>query len=206
MPVSKKRKIKQKRTSLKPLQSKYQGLIKETADRLGHDTKVIMNPPGEEKMSEVMLKFIEPYHQFATDDAAEDNLIKTAIMAWNMSLVPEKENTILLKEGCKGMSRQVAEDFKHITAELIARKKKHFAHYKRAIINYQITRTNDSNSHFEIYLWLKPQAKSSSALKRAKNVTRFSAFELLALGFNPMLSKMRIAEPTIPSNSLLYQP
>ncbi len=39
-----------------------------------------------------------------------------------------------------------------------------------------LCRSQASNSHFEIYLWLKPQANSSSALKRAKNVTRFSAF------------------------------
>lgn len=46
-------------------------------------------------MSEVLLEFLAPYRHEAQDDAALERLIALAVVAWNVSLLPESEQEAL---------------------------------------------------------------------------------------------------------------
>ena len=68
-----------------------------------------------------------------------------AIVAWNTTLLPEKEQKPMVKKMLKSLSlpRSVLRDMKGIMEELIERKNKHFAEHTRVIMDYQVTETRD---------------------------------------------------------------
>jgi hypothetical protein len=130
--------------------------------------------PGEgQKMSEVVFEFIEPYRNFAHDDAAFDQLIALGVMAWNIALLPpgerekaldelsaellpQKRASLVSKLGglirkWRGTGREagadpespVIGDIKRIAREMVERKLQHFAYNRRCIVSYQLNTTED---------------------------------------------------------------
>ena len=138
-----KRRAKRKRRKTpnryKPLVNKLQssGLLDE------HDMEVRYEPSGVAKMSEVVIDFIEPYADYAETYEAYQKLVMIAIIAWNTTLLPEKEQKPMVKKMIKGLplSRSDARDTKGVMKELMERKKKHFAEHTRTILDYQVTET-----------------------------------------------------------------
>ncbi|MSP14845.1 MAG: hypothetical protein EXR62_18030 [Chloroflexi bacterium] len=109
----------------------------------------IVNPPGTEKMSEVMMEFIEPYMEFATTSLTQyKQLVELAIIAWNAAILPKKEREILLNETLKNTTRPANEDmdkeFRAVVMDLIQRKERHFAKNKRLIVSYRASETKDT--------------------------------------------------------------
>jgi hypothetical protein len=117
----------------------------------------------DEKMSAVLLDFIEPYQQYADTPEAMEKLVIMGITAWNVALLPENERsamipklaTAALKGGSPvrrlmstirtailGQSREVA-DFKGIVNDLVKRKLQHYAENRRFILNYEFAQTAD---------------------------------------------------------------
>lgn len=56
--------------------------------------KVVFQPSGEVKMSEVLLEFVEPYKQFAQTEEAYRKMLTLAVVAWNASFLPEVERQV----------------------------------------------------------------------------------------------------------------
>ena len=79
---SRKRKRRQKR---------FAGLKRKLEQGPLRGEKILIEPSGEEKMSEVLTDFVEPYLEFADTDEAHRKLLTLAVMAWNASFLPEKE-------------------------------------------------------------------------------------------------------------------
>src|SRR4051812_46828121 len=52
-------------------------------------SKVVYEPAGREKMSEVLEDFIEPYRDMADGENALRKLLTLALLAWNAALLPE---------------------------------------------------------------------------------------------------------------------
>lgn len=73
MPVSRSKKKKRKR---KKLFDRFKAKLDQ--EGLLKGKKIITNPPGEEKMSDVLMEFIEPYAEFATTDEEFGKLIPLA--------------------------------------------------------------------------------------------------------------------------------
>jgi hypothetical protein len=129
-------------------------------------------PMEDEKMSEVLLEFIEPYRHLARDDTALEKLIALGAVAWNVSLLPESERASALDQFATGLFRgkrfallrrfgrmarnwmrrgrgvgadgESAEeaDFKAMVYELIEQKLRRFAHNRRMIVSYQVNFTD----------------------------------------------------------------
>jgi hypothetical protein len=127
----------------------------------------------DQKMSEVLFEFIEPYRKFAHDDAALEKLIAIGVVAWNISLLPnsEREDTFnklsaeLFHQTRSSLVRKLGSlirkwmgterdagaetesreitDFKRIAHEMIERKLQRFAHNRRFIVSYQLNTTED---------------------------------------------------------------
>lgn len=123
----------------------------------------------DQKMSAVLLDFIEPYKKFANTDEAIERLVVTGITAWNVSMLPEHERdealtklaTAALNGGSPvrrlvakirtailGESRDVA-DFKWVVNELVERKLQHYAENRRFILDYELSPSED-----EIHLFV----------------------------------------------------
>jgi hypothetical protein len=110
-----------------------------------HNTQVIVNPAGTEKMSEVILRFAEPLKD--NDGLVPKAMLEIAIIMWNASFMP------------MDMQRKAVEDIVNVfpsdnsearremflTAHmLLERKKQYFSHNKRMIMDYHITESPHS--------------------------------------------------------------
>jgi len=116
---------------------------------------VIPSPPGEEKMSEVLLEFIEPYDdQWQTEEQLR-KLLVMAVLAWNAALLPVDEREKMIQDILKTMPPDIRSDGRAILDEMLRRKFALFADNKRAIVDYQVTSTPDG-PHLSVMSSLPP--------------------------------------------------
>ena len=146
----------------------------------GNHDKIVRSPQGvDQKISEILLDFIEPYRQFANTDKALERLVAIGITAWNVSLFPEEQReeklsqiaAVVVVDGQSlirrlvlkirvlvfGQSQEV-DDFKQIVYELVDRKLQHYAAIRRFIVHYEFTQTDD-DIHLLVMSTLSPIGK-----------------------------------------------
>ena len=107
------------------------------------DAKIVVQPSGETKMSEVLLEFVEPYSQYWRTKEELNKLLGVAVIAWNAALLPGNERKKIIENALKAAPPEIRQDMKAIVDEMIQRKETHFAHNKRLIMNYQVTMTKE---------------------------------------------------------------
>jgi hypothetical protein len=107
------------------------------------DAKIVVQPSGQTKMSEVLLEFVEPYSQYWKTKEELNKLLGMAVIAWNAALLPENERKEIIENALKAVPPEIRQDMKAIVDGMIQRKDKHFAHNKRFIVNYQVTMTRE---------------------------------------------------------------
>ena len=105
--------------------------------------KIVVQPSGETKMSEVLLEFVEPYSQYWKTKEELNKLLGVAVIAWNAALLPGNERKEIIENAVKVAPPEIRQDMKAIVEEMIQRKETHFAHNKRMIMNYQVTMTKE---------------------------------------------------------------
>ena len=128
-------------------------------------SELVVSPPGEAKMSEVLEDFVEPYSELAPSEKATRRLLTLAVLAWNASLRPESEqqemiDQILTDDLIEGDQKLKAE-MKEIINELITRKKRYFSDYKRMIIDFEL-KDIGSGYHLSVASTLEPTSPSSN--------------------------------------------
>lgn len=110
--------------------------------------EVVLQPASAEKMSEVLMAFVEPYRELATTRDAFERLIALGVVAWNAALFPKDKRQALVDETAKSVQesagKEAAEDLKHLLNELIKRKERYFASNRRLIVSYQVTEARDT--------------------------------------------------------------
>ena len=104
--------------------------------------KLIVSPPGEAKMSEVLEEFIEPYGDLAETKKATIRLLTLATLAWNMALCSpadqqEMMDQVLTDEIMEGDIELKAE-IQGLIKDLIRRKNRYFCQYKRMIVDFEL--------------------------------------------------------------------
>jgi hypothetical protein len=139
----KKRKQKQRR---RPGRAK---LTPKLTQGLPENTEVISTPGGQEKMSEVLLEFVEPYLQHGRTEEAVNKLLTVALVAWNAALVTGSQRDKLIQDTLQAVPAEVRPVMKNIIEEMMRRKETHFANNRRMIINYQLTMT-PSGPHLQV--------------------------------------------------------
>jgi len=105
--------------------------------------KILYEPPGVEKMSEVIIKFMKPYIDYIETDEALEKLVSLTILAWNISLLPNDNQNEMFDEITSSLPNPESKDMKNLIKEMIKRRKKYFANYTRSIIDYKISKTKD---------------------------------------------------------------
>ena len=116
--------------------------LQEKVKESGEDTKLIQNPEGVEKMSEVLEEFVKPYLAFADNYVARKKLVETAVAAWNLALLPEDKRSECLTEmiasSVDKVDKLTQQDLKEILNEMVDRKLDFFPNNKRIIYNIQL--------------------------------------------------------------------
>jgi hypothetical protein len=136
MPSSKSKKKEKKKKALRRLKSKLE------KRRLIKDYQLYSNPSGREKMSEVLMRFAEPYAAFASTEEDYRNLFALAALAWNNSLLSKSEGSTLddlIHEQIPWAENAT----KWIIKDLTRRKDLYFAEYSNIIVDYEVKITGD---------------------------------------------------------------
>jgi hypothetical protein len=107
----------------------------------------IVEATNEEKMSAVILQFVEPYKAEATSIQAYEKLIVLAMAAWNAALL-EGEAQQQMIEGVKetllsSSGQEWNQALDQVLTQLIQRKERYFADNKRFIIDYRVSESED---------------------------------------------------------------
>lgn len=109
--------------------------------------KIVTNPQGTAKMSDVLEAFIEPYTKFADSFSAQKRLLEIAIISWNLALLSEQKRQPLLDQVSNSLiseGRQAQKDSLEIINEMIERKLAVFAHHQRFILDFDFQDIGDS--------------------------------------------------------------
>lgn len=104
--------------------------------------KLIVSPPGEAKMSEVLEEFVEPYKEFGETKKATIRLLTLATVAWNIALFSPTEqqkiiHQVLTDEIVEG-DQELKAEIQELIKELIERKNRYFSQYKRMIVDFEL--------------------------------------------------------------------
>lgn len=119
------------------------------------DSKIIWEPRGQVKMSEVITDFIQPFLEFAADEEAREFIVMSAIMAWNTNLLPPNEQKKFIKKFRKELGFIDAKLFKSILSAMADYKKENYPELKRYILDYQLLHTKDS-MHLNVVSSMQP--------------------------------------------------
>ena len=134
-----KRKQQLRKIKARPKQGQVQ--LSKRLERSGK--KVVIDPSGAAKMSEVMQDFAEPLLLESVTDAEVKDAIKFSILVWNASLVPspERENLVetLIKELSNPDLPDHTESVKSYIDMLLERKKDLFPDIDRTIVDCQFS-------------------------------------------------------------------
>lgn len=108
---------------------------------LPNDVEVRTNPPGERKMSEVIMEFLAPEWQREPppSEGQLQRLLMLGTIAWNAAVMDGEESKDLLQSAAATIPDDLRDDFLLIVNNLIARKKAQFADIKRLIVDFKLT-------------------------------------------------------------------
>lgn len=141
-PKKSKRKQKQRPPGSPSLESKLR--------RLRRQGTLLTEPPDGIKMSDVLQAFVEPYLDLANTLDELRLLFLTAVLAWNIALLPEDQQQAAIEDLVeKGIRAEDEEaegaraDLRSVLKELVARKELLFAEYNRFIVNFRLVGTGD---------------------------------------------------------------
>jgi hypothetical protein len=109
-----------------------EALIERARQRDG--SVVLKVPEGQIKMSQVIEEFAEPLLQGARTDEQIRCALGTAIVAWNLSCLPEERQLAVLQEGS---GKQLGQEAVLILQELIRRRLELFPEIDRPILDFE---------------------------------------------------------------------
>jgi len=117
----------------------------EVRAQLPGDSKIIQRPAGESKISTVFTEFIDPFTEYATNQAGYIKLIGLGVCAWNAALLPEDERRTLMngvvQDVFGNMSEKQRADLNYLLDSLIQRKTQYFPDDRRYILSYHLEDT-----------------------------------------------------------------
>jgi hypothetical protein len=99
-------------------------------------------------MSEVLEDFVAPYMDMVGDnEEVYRKLLCLAVLAWNAALWPREEGQAMIDDALgKALSQGSEEDWadaRDVIAELMRRKREHFATNQRDILSFELTDTGE---------------------------------------------------------------
>ncbi|MGB6068569.1 MAG: hypothetical protein WBG50_27490 [Desulfomonilaceae bacterium] len=148
--MSRKSQKKTKKTrGTRPLDRLKSKLRKEALFR---KTKFVGHNSSDEKISEVVMRFVEPYAPYMETEHQWKILIGMALIAWNAALFPHEERKAVIDEHINDSTIFMLEEAKKVFYELIERKDKYFANYNQVLAAFDLTMTSNGPSLTVAYL------------------------------------------------------
>lgn len=128
------------------------------------DVKIVSNPQGQVRMSDVLESFIASELAETSTDDERKFLFNFAVCAWNLALMPEEqrqtERDKLVQMLCGKQGEQVVEETTAFLEGLIARKLARFPDNKRFIVDFELRKVGRDYTLNVMSTPEKPQTKS----------------------------------------------
>lgn len=104
--------------------------------------------PDRVKMSQVILDFVGPLLESLEPETSANKIIGVAILAWNLSLLPEEEHRDILDKmaGELAPGSKDVEQMKDVLAWLVDRRRRHFTQERRRVLDYRLSERGDQRS------------------------------------------------------------
>lgn len=105
-------------------------------------SKVVIEPRGQVKMSDVLAEFVSPYADDCEDLEAYRKLLNLGMLAWNAAVVPGDRGWELVERTLrKSFPRDPAllADARAMASDLVQRKQACFASIDRLIVSFELT-------------------------------------------------------------------
>ena len=118
-------------------------LQKKVRDRMGGKEVTIVETTDGVKMSEVLEAFIQPHMEFADTEESFKKIVTIAVVAWNLSLLPRSGQTKAMNEMLTSLPPEARADTRSVVRDLMRRKRRHFAEFRRMIIEFEAVDTKD---------------------------------------------------------------
>lgn len=103
----------------------------------------VFNPPGQEKMSEILEEFVEPYLQYTENVQQVKKLMLIASVAWNAALMEGDKREDFLQGMLESLPPDGRDDSLALIDGMIKHKLKYFAAYRRLVVSVQVFDTGD---------------------------------------------------------------
>ena len=103
--------------------------------------KYVINPEGENRISDAISQIIAPYRKDALDTKSFESLVTYACIAWNTSILPAEEQTDMLQKILMGLPAQkkTRAEVLGFIKELMARKELLFPNVSKMIVEFKVT-------------------------------------------------------------------
>lgn len=127
-------------------------------DGLLRGREVIAATAGEEKMSAILLRFIEPYRRLVEGYQGMERLVSVAMVAWNAAILDAAGQTGFLDqliESALPKDEAVRRDFRETIHGMIQRKQRYFGNYQRIVVSYKVT-NRKHDYHLSVASMLAP--------------------------------------------------
>ena len=124
----------------------FLGLQKKVKRNWSANSKIVVNPAGYAKMSEVLGDFIEPYREFFFSSKEEyEMLANLGALAWNSVVTSQDERDIdkALFSIFPSEDREMHAAIKSLVMDLVERKKKYFSEENRFIVSLEVKDRKD---------------------------------------------------------------
>lgn len=121
------------------------------------DAKIIIEPPDQVKMSEVIMDFVRPFLEGAPNRQARENMILVTITAWNLCLLPKKEQKKVLAkfQTEESMNDEGINVIKAMLKAISAYKKEFYPDVNRFILDYEFTESRN-DMHLNVVSSMEP--------------------------------------------------
>ncbi len=137
---------RKRRKRQRPSSKSHRELLSKLARQGALKQQEVPDPPdSNEDMSAVMAEFIEPFIEHADTYKKVRMLLMFACLAWNASMLSDDTAEAELEEMLNdpSFSELRGEKVRELLEGLIERRREHFAHYTRPIVDYKLTDTED---------------------------------------------------------------
>lgn len=102
-------------------------------------------------MSDVLDRFVRPFDHLVDGEDDYRRLLTLGVLAWNAALQPEREQQEMVDDVLRKALREESEGVqaasKQLVGQLIERKRRYFAEYRRPILDFKLT---DLGDHYHL--------------------------------------------------------
>ena len=138
---SSKQRRKDRRAAVKSHVQNLMDKVREDGMLGGQDVRFVSS--DEEKMSAVLLDFIEPYRDMAEEHYGTEWLITFAVIAWNAALLSPKKRRAMLNDTLDGLPDSERDMLSDLLERMLRRKKRRFRGNRRMIFDYTVTESEE---------------------------------------------------------------